>query len=65
MPRKGKGKSKNLPHRLYCDRCDISIPCPKKVGDHEENGEVEKEVDDEIIIKQEDADSQKKEERPR
>ena len=52
-------KSKHLPHRLYCDRCDISILCPKKVGDHKENGEDEKEVavDGEIIMKQEGGDS--------
>ena len=36
MPRKNSTSKRssllqNLPHQLYCERCDISITCPKRV----------------------------------
>ena len=42
MPKKkSSSRFKNLPHSLYCEKCDVSIVCPKQSGNHEseENGE--------------------------
>ena len=31
--KKVQSQLRNLPHKLYCERCDISIMCPKRKAD--------------------------------
>ena len=64
MPRKRssakiKSIARNLPHELYCERCDISVTCPRveqilDVAGGKSDGESDKEVVLEEEIKEKD-----------
>ena len=53
MPKKKKGNLGNLPHKLYCEFCDLSIPCPRKVAEDEEVCQIKIKQEDDTVYESE------------